>query len=423
MLDALRNALRIGDLRRKILYTMGLLVVFRIGSFIPVPGVDAAGLAAALGVEGGNIFGFLNLFSGGALARFTIFALGVQPYITASIIMQLLTIVIPKLEELAKEGGEGRKKIQEYTRYGTVVLGIVQGIGVTSLARSWGVLTDSSVFTFISIVATLTAGSTFLMWLGEKISENGIGNGISLLIFSGIVAGVPIGTYNVFQALGEGGINPFSLLFFLIAGLAVIVAIIMVQQGERRIPVQYAKRVVGRRMYGGQSTHIPMKVNQAGVIPVIFASSVLMFPLTLAQFVPSISDFVNRVIGYGTLGYNLLYFVMVIFFTYFYTAVTWNPVDVADNMRKYGGFIPGLRAGRPTAQYLDRVLSRLTMAGALFLGFIAVLPYVMAALTQMPTTFLYFGGTGLLIVVGVALDTMKQIEAQLLMRHYEGFLK
>ena len=380
-------------------------------------------MADQLGVEGGNIFGFLNLFSGGALGRFTIFALGVQPYITASIIMQLLTVVIPKLEELAKEGGEGRKKIQEYTRYGTVALGIIQAIGVTSLARSWGVFVDPNALTMITTVLTLTAGATFLMWLGEKISEHGIGNGISLLIFSGIVAGVPLGTWNIFQALGEGGINPFSLLFFLVAGLAVIVAIIMVQQGERRIPVQYAKRVVGRRMYGGQSTHIPMKVNQAGVIPVIFASSVLMFPLTLAQFVPSIAGFVDRVIGIGTLGYNLLYFVMVIFFTYFYTAVTWNPVDVADNMRKYGGFIPGLRPGRPTAQYLDRVLSRLTMAGALFLGFIAVMPYVMAAITAMPTSFLYFGGTGLLIVVGVALDTMKQIEAQLLMRHYEGFLK
>jgi preprotein translocase, SecY subunit len=423
VLEALKNALRIPDLRRKLLYTMGLLVVFRIGSFVPVPGVDAAGLAAQLGVEGGGIFGFLNLFSGGALGRFTVFALGVQPYITASIILQLLTIVIPKLEELAKEGPEGRKKIQEYTRYGTVALGIIQSIGVTSLAYNWGVLARTDAFTFITIVLTLTAGSTFLMWLGEKITEHGIGNGISLLIFAGIVAGVPVGTVNIFRALGEGGVNPFSLLFFAVAGLLVIMAIIMVQQGERRVPVQYAKRVVGRRMYGGQSTHIPMKVNQAGVIPVIFASSVLMFPLTLAQFIPGIAPWVERVIGIGTLGYNLLYFVMVIFFTYFYTAVTWNPADVADNMRKYGGFIPGLRPGKPTAQYLDRVLSRLTLAGALFLGFIAVMPYVMAAITKMPTTFLYFGGTGLLIVVGVALDTMKQMEAQLLMRHYEGFLK
>jgi len=423
VLDALRNALRIEDLRRKLLYTLGLLVVFRIGSFVPVPGVNAAALAEQLGVTGGNIFGFLNLFSGGALGRFTVFAMGVNPYITASIILQLLTIVIPRLEELAKEGPEGRKLIQQYTRYGTAVLGIIQAIGITALANSWGVIADPNWFTFVSIVVTLTAGTTFLMWLGEKITEHGIGNGISLLIFAGIVADVPVGTYNLLQAVGEGGINPFSVLFFLVAGLLVIAAVIMVQQGERRIPVQYAKRVVGRRMYGGSTTHIPMRINQAGVIPVIFASSVLFFPLTIAQFVPSIAPFVDRVIGIGTFGYNLLYFLLVIFFTYFYTAVTWNPVDVAENMKKYGGFIPGLRPGKPTAQYLDRVLSRLTLAGALFLGIIAVMPYVMAAITQMPTSFLYFGGTGLLIVVGVALDTMKQIEAQLLMRHYEGFLK
>ncbi|MBO8141991.1 MAG: preprotein translocase subunit SecY [Firmicutes bacterium] len=423
MLEAVRNALRIADLRRKILYTFALLVVFRIGSFVPVPGVDAAALAQELGVTGGNIFGFLNLFSGGALGRFTVFAMGVNPYITASIILQLLTIVIPRLEELAKEGPEGRKVIQQYTRYGTVALGIVQAIGITALARSWGVISDPNPLTFITIVVTLTAGSTFLMWLGEKISEHGIGNGISLLIFAGIVAGVPVGAFNIFQAVGEGGINPFSLLFFAVAGLLVIAAVIMVQQGQRRIPVQYARRVVGRRMYGGSSTHIPMRINQAGVIPVIFASSVLFFPLTIAQFVPSIAPFVDRVIGIGTVGYNVLYFILVIFFTYFYTAVTWNPVEVADNMKKYGGFIPGLRPGKPTAQYLDRVLSRLTLAGALFLAVIAVMPYVMAAITRMPTSFLYFGGTGLLIVVGVALDTMKQIEAQLLMRHYEGFLK
>ncbi|MFO7310882.1 MAG: preprotein translocase subunit SecY [Bacillota bacterium] len=423
MLDALRNALRIPELRRKILYTLGLLAVFRIGSFVPVPGVDAVALAEQLGVAGGNIFGFLNLFSGGALGRFTVFAMGVNPYITASIILQLLTIVIPRLEELAKEGPEGRKIIQQYTRYGTIVLGIIQAIGVTALARNWGVIANPSAFTFFTIVLTLTAGTAFLMWLGEKITEHGIGNGISLIIFAGIVADIPVGTFNIFQAIGEGGVNPFSLLFFLVAGLLVIMAVIMVQQGERRIPVQYAKRVVGRRMYGGTTTHIPMRINQAGVIPVIFASSVLFFPLTLAQFVPSIAPYVERVIGIGTFGYNLLYFLLVLFFTYFYTAVTWNPIDVAENMKKYGGFIPGLRPGKPTAQYLDRVLSRLTLAGALFLGAIAVMPYVMAAITRMPTSFLYFGGTGLLIVVGVALDTMKQIEAQLLMRHYEGFLK
>lgn len=423
MLEALKNALRIPDLRRKLLYTMGLLVVFRIGSFVPVPGVDAAGLAAQLGVEGGGIFGFLNLFSGGALGRFTVFALGVQPYITASIILQLLTIVIPKLEELAKEGPEGRKKIQEYTRYGTVALGIIQSIGVTSLAYNWGVLARTDAFTFITIVLTLTAGSTFLMWLGEKITEHGIGNGISLLIFAGIVAGVPVGTVNIFRALGEGGVNPFSLLFFAVAGLLVIMAIIMVQQGERRVPVQYAKRVVGRRMYGGQATHIPLRVNNAGVIPVIFASSVLTFPLTLAQFIPAIAPAVTRWFGIGSTFYVVSYALLVIFFTYFYTAVTFNPVEVANNMRKHGGFVPGLRPGRPTAEYLDRILTRITLAGAIFLAFIAVLPYVMSAITQLPMAFVFFGGTSLLIVVGVALDTMKQIEAHLLMRHYEGFLK
>lgn len=422
VLDALRNAVRLGDLRQKIVYTALMLVVFRIGSYVPVPGVDAAALAQSLGVEGGNIFGFLNLFSGGALGRFTIFAMGVNPYITASIIMQLLTVVIPRLEELAKEGGEGRRIIQQYTRYGAVVLGVIQAFGITMLARNLGVVDNPNFFTLALIVMTLTAGATLLMWLGEKITEKGIGNGISLIIFSGIVADIPVGTVNVLRALGEGGINPLSLLVFLILGLAVIAGVIMVQQGQRRVPVQYARRVVGRRMYGGQSTHIPLRVNQAGVIPVIFASSVLMFPLTIAQFIPAIGV-IERVIGYGTFGYNFLYFILVIFFTYFYTAVTFNPMDVAENMKKYGGFIPGLRPGRPTAQYLDKILTRLTLAGALFLGVIAVLPYIMAAITRMPTTFLYFGGTGLLIVVGVALDTMKQIESHLLMRQYEGFMK
>src|SRR5690606_17639503 len=290
----------------------------------------------------------------------------------------------------AKEGGEGRRQLQQYTRYGTVVLGIVQAVGITVLARNLGVVADPTFFKMALIVITLTAGTTFLMWLGEKITEHGIGNGISLIIFAGIVAGIPLGTVNIIAALGEGGINPFSLLLYLVLGLLVIMAVIMVQQGQRRIPVQYAKRVVGRRMYGGQSTHIPLRVNQAGVIPVIFASSVLMFPLTIAQFVPSIGGVIERVIGYGTFGYNFLYFLLVIFFTYFYTAVTFNPVEVADNMKKHGGFIPGLRPGRPTAQYLDKVLTRLTLAGALFLGIIAVLPYIMAGITRMPTAFIVF---------------------------------
>ncbi len=423
MLDALRNALRIGDLRRKILYTAALLIVFRIGSFVPVPGVDATGLAESLGVDRGNIFGFLNMFTGGNLGRFTIFAMGVNPYITASIILQLLTVVIPKLEELAKEGVEGRKKIQQYTRYGTVLLGLVQAYGITALARASGVVIDSGFFNLLVILITLTAGTSFLMWLGEKISEHGIGNGISLIIFAGIVAELPGGIIQAIQSIGQGGLSVFSLLVFLVLGIVIIAAVVMVQEGQRRIPVQYAKRVVGRRMYGGQSTHIPMRVNNAGVIPVIFASSVLTFPLTIAQFVPSIAPFVERWFGIGTTAYNLVFALMVIFFTYFYTAVTFNPTEVANNMRKNGGFIPGLRPGRPTAEYLDRILTRLTLTGAIFLAIIAVMPYVMAGVTQVPTAFLFFGGTSLLIVVGVALDTMKQIEAQLLMRHYEGFIK
>lgn len=423
MLDALRNAWRIDDLRRKLIYTAALLAVFRIGSFVPVPGVDAIGLAESLDIGGGNIFGFLNLFTGGALGRFTIFAMGVNPYITSSIILQLLTIVIPRLEELAKEGIEGRKKIQQYTRYGTVVLGLIQAYGITVLAKNSNVVTNPTFFSLLTIVVTLTAGTMFLMWLGEKISENGIGNGISLIIFAGIVAEFPVGLIQTFQTVGEGGVSAFSLIVLAVLFVAIVAAVVMVQEGQRRIPVQYAKRVVGRRMYGGQATHIPLRVNNAGVIPVIFASSVLTFPLTLAQFVPSISGFVERWFGIGSTGYLIGYAVLVIFFTYFYTAVTFNPVEVSNNMRKNGGFIPGLRPGKPTAEYLDRILTRITLAGAIFLAFIALLPYVMAGVTRVPTTFLFFGGTSLLIVVGVALDTMKQIEAHLLMRHYEGFMK
>jgi len=422
LLEAFRNALRIPDLRKKILYTLGMLAVIRIGSFVPVPGVDAVGLAQQLGVDGGNIFGFLDLFTGGALGRFTIFAMGVNPYITSSIILQLLTIIIPRLEELAKEGPEGSKIIAKYTRYGTVVLGLVQAFSITMMARSWGVIANPNAFSLILIMVTLTAGTAFLMWVGEKISEKGIGNGISLIIFTGIVAKLPTDVINAYRALGEGGITLWSLLIYLVLAVIVIAGIVLVQEGQRRIPVQYAKRVVGRRMYGGQSTHIPLKVNQAGVIPVIFASSVLTFPLTLAQFIPAVGG-INRWIGYGTFGYNFLYAVMVIFFTYFYTAVTFNPQDIADNMRKNGGFIPGLRPGRPTAEYLERVMTRITLPGAFFLAFIALTPYLMALVTRIPETILNFGGTGLIIMVGVALDTMKQIESHLLLRHYEGFLK
>ncbi len=422
MLSAFRNAMRIGDLRRKILYTAALLLVFRLGSHIPVPGVDAAKLSERLRVEEGTVFGFLDMFAGGALSRFAIFALGVGPYITASIILQLLTIVIPRLEELQKEGVEGRKKIQQYTRYGTVLLGLIQGLATTMLARTWGVLVNETFFHITVIVVSLTAGSVFLMWLGEKITEKGIGNGVSLIIFTGIVAEFPPGLYQAVRAVGQGGVSPISLILWLVLSVFIVAGVVMVQEGQRRIPVQYARRVVGRRMMGGGTTHLPLKVNQAGVIPVIFASSLLVFPLTIAQFAPSLAA-IERWIGHGTTGYFILYTVLIVFFTYFYTAVTFNPAEVANNLKKNGGFIPGLRPGRPTAEYLDKVLTRITLAGGIFLALIALSPYVLAAVTRMPTQFLYFGGTGIIIMVGVALDTMRQIEAQLLMRHYEGFLK
>jgi len=424
LLAALKNSMKIPDLRKKILYTAIMLAIYRAGSFVPVPGVNAAALAQQLGVDGGNVFGFLNLFTGGALARFTVFAQGVSPYITASIVMNLLALVIPRLEQLSKEGPEGRKIIAQYTRYATVVLAIVQAFGTTMMARGWGVLSpaNSGFFGMTLIMLTLTAGTMFTMWLGEKISENGIGNGISLLIFVNIVAAMPTGAVNALKAVGEGGLNIFSLIAYLLISVVVIAAVVMITQGERRVPVQYAKRVVGRKVYGGQSTHIPLKVNQAGVIPVIFASSVLTFPLTLAQFIPAV-DVINRWLGYGTFGYNLLYVILVFFFTYFYTAVTFNPVEVSTNMKKNGGYIPGLRPGKPTADFLDKILSRITLPGAAFLAIIAVLPFVVAAVTRIPSNILHFGGTGLLIIVGVALDTMQQIEAHLLMRHYEGFLK
>jgi preprotein translocase subunit SecY len=422
LLDALRNAMRIPDLRRKIIYTAAMLAIYRVGSFIPVPGVNAAALAQELGIDGGNIFGFLNLFTGGALARFTVFALGVSPYITASIVLNLLTIVIPKLEELSKEGPEGRKIISQYTRYATVVLALVQALATTLMARAWGVTTNPGFFGLALITITLVAGTSFLMWIGDKISEKGIGNGISMLIFIGIIAELPTMVVNSIRAVGEGGVSALSLILYLIITVAIIAAVVMVTQGQRRIPVQYAKRIVGRKVYGGQSTHIPLKVNQAGVIPVIFASSVLTFPLTLTQFVPAL-DFINKWLGYGSFGYNVIFVLLVIFFTYFYTAVTFNPIEVADNMKKNGGYIPGLRPGRPTADYLDRVLTRITLPGAIFLAFVAVLPSLVAIITRVPTNLLYFGGTGILIMVGVALETMQQIEAHLLMRHYEGFLK
>jgi len=418
LLEALRNAWRIPDLRRKILYTAVLLAVARIGAYVPVPGVDAAGLAEQLGLDSGNIFGLLDLFSGGALGRFTLFSMGVGPYITSSIIIQLLALVIPQLEQMVKEDQKASARL---TRYGTVVLAFIQGFATTIMAKNWGVIENPSFFNLLLIILSLVAGTSFLMWLGEMISEKGIGNGISMLIFIGIVAEIPSNVRNVYLALQADAISIIGVIVYLAVSVALIAAIVLVQEGQRRIPVQYAKRVVGRKMYGGQSTHIPLRVNQAGVIPVIFASSILTFPLTLAQFIPAV-NVINRWIGYGTIGYNLLYVVMIVFFTYFYTAVTFNPQEVADNMKKNGGFVPGLRPGRPTAEYMERVLTRITLPGAIFLAVIAVMPFVISAVTRIPQQILSLGGTGLIIMVGVALDTMKQIESHLLLRHYEGFL-
>ncbi|MBO8126504.1 MAG: preprotein translocase subunit SecY [Firmicutes bacterium] len=418
MLGALRNALKISDLRSKILFTAAMLVVYRIGSFVPTPGVNATDLANQLGQ--GSIFGLLDLFAGGALGRFTIFALGVNPYITSSIIFQLLQVVIPRLEELAKEGVEGRKKIAQYTRYGTVVLGIIQAFGTLLVIQRYGAVTNPGIGSTILIVSTLTAGTMFLMWLGEMITERGIGNGVSLIIFFGIVARLPSTVRSIAQSVGAGGVGPFAVLAFLVIAVITIAGVVLIQEAQRRVPVQYAKRVIGRKMYGGQSTHIPLRVNQAGVIPVIFASSVLVFPVTIMQFVPAWSKYMDLFSPSSVL-YNVIYVLLIIFFTYFYTAITFNPMQVADNLKKQSGFVPGLRPGRPTANYLERVLSRITLVGAIFLAFIAVLPTILTSTFGLGA--FYFGGTSLLIMVGVALDTMRQIETHLLMRHYEGFIK
>ncbi len=418
MLSALSNVLKIPELRQKVAFTLGMFLIFRAGTHIPVPGVDATVIEQLF--NQGNLFGLLDLFSGGALSKFSVFAMSITPYINSSIIMQLLTVVVPTFERWAKEGDEGRKKITQITRYGTVLLGFVQAIGM-AFGLKMAILNPSA-GSIILIALTLTAGTTFLMWLGEQITEKGIGNGISLIIFAGIVSRLPDGLNVIYQYLQAGTINYFNLGLFIVIAVAMIVFVIIIQQGQRKIPVQYAKRVVGRKMYGGHSTHIPLKVNQAGVIPIIFASSVLMFPITIAQFIDvAWVKTVAEWFAWGTILNTSLYAVLIIFFTYFYTAVTLNISDMAENMKKYGGFIPGLRPGKPTADYLDRVMTRITLAGAIFLAFIAILPNIVVWATNIQGV--YFGGTALLIVVGVALDTMKQIEALILMRHYQGFMK
>jgi preprotein translocase subunit SecY len=431
MLSAFRNAFKVPDLRKKILFTIFIIAVYRFGSHIPVPGIDFNKIKEieAASREGG-IYALINLFSGGALTSFAIFALGIMPYITSSIIMQLLTVVIPRLETLSKEGEVGQKKITQYTRYMTVVLALLQSLGIVVTANSGRLFQSAGqpirdLFgtnlttgkTFIAVV-TLTAGTAMIMWLGELITQRGIGNGMSILIFSSIISRLPYEGANIYAA----GKLKFTVLLGL--GVAIIVAVVLVEQAQRRIPVQYAKRVVGRKLYGGSSTYIPLKVNQAGVIPIIFASSLLYLPVLAATILQNqgFQKFVNNNLVSGNSPWYIGgYFLLIIFFTYFYTAISFNPIDVADNMKKYGGFIPGIRPGRPTAEYLDHILTRITLPGSMFLASIAILPFVVQGawgITAFP-----FGGTAILIVVGVGLETMKQLESQLLMRHYEGFLK
>jgi len=421
MLNTFQQAFKVSDLRSKLLFTLLMLLIFRVGAHVPVPGINAEAVQQLMT---GQLFGFFDIISGGAFKRFSIFAMSITPYINASIIMQLLQVVIPRLEQLSKEGDEGRKVIAQYVRYGTVVLGFIQAIGMSiALGRS-GAIINPGFASYMTIAISLTAGTAFLMWIGEMITEKGIGNGISLIIFAGIVSRLPSQIAGIGQELSGGIIGFFNILLFVVLALAIIAAIIAVNEGQRRLPIQYAKRVVGRKLYGGQSTFLPLKVNAAGVIPIIFAMSLMMFPATIASWMPQTSKFnilLNQYFNFGSFAYNLCYALLIVFFTYFYVAIIFNPMDVAENIKKYGGFVPGIRPGRPTAEYIDRVLSRLTLAGGVFLALIAVMPNFVIKLTGV--TSMWFGGTALLIVVGVALDTMKQIESHLLLRSYEGFVK
>jgi preprotein translocase subunit SecY len=440
MLQAFANTFKIPDLRKKILFTFGIIAVYRLGTFIPTPGIDGAKLAMFFEniarTQGGTLFGVMNLFSGGAMHRLTIFALGIMPYISSSIIMQLLTVVIPQLEKLAKEGEVGRKKINQYTRYGTVVLSVIQSFFISLWLENPAHFGGLEIVQFpgwgfrILTVITLTTGSAFIMWLGEQIQEKGIGNGMSLIVSVGILSRVPTACQQI-AALVTGGKTGKSQMDLLTVGLmllimvAAIVAVVLLTQGERKIPVQYPKRVVGRKVMGGQSVFIPFKVNNGGVMPIIFAQSIILFPATIGVFVPN--NFIQQVAGAltsGTWGYTAMTMFLIIFFSYFYTAIAFNPIDVAENMKKYGGFIPGVRPGAPTAQYFDFIINRITLPGGIFLAIIAVSPDLISKWLNVPYQVAdFFGGTALLIVVGVSLDTIKQIESQLLMRHYEGFMK
>ena len=451
MIDSLRNIVAIPDLRKRVLFTLALLAVYRIGAVIPTPGIDPVALTEFFKQFEGTVIGFINMFSGGAMGRMTIFALGIMPYISASIILQLLTVVWPYLEKLSKEGELGKRKITQYTRYGTVAISLLQSLGIALFIEKqtspgglplvpdvgWG-------FRLLTII-TLTTGTAFVMWLGEQISERGIGNGISLIIYAGIIVRMPHGIAVTFQDLRTGATNIFKILLLLVFMVAVVGFIIFMERAQRRIPIQYAKRQVGRKMYGGANTYLPLKLNTGGVIPIIFAASVVQFPSTIAAMIKvPIMQEISAMFAYGEPLYNLLYVAMIIFFCYFYTSIIFNPVDTADNMRKYGGFIPGIRPGKATSDYIDRTLSRITFVGSIYLAAIAILPELMMTgfrvqsfpgvgpwLDEVLPKFVtegmgikfYFGGTSLLIVVGVAMDTLQQIESQLIMRHYDGFLK
>ena len=457
ILQSLRNIWEIPDLRRRVLFTLGLLAVYRIGYHIPTPGINAAALVDFFAQNQGNWFGLVDMFSGGNLAKVTIFALGIMPYISASIILQILTVVWPTLERISKEGELGRRKITQWTRYGTVLLSIVQSVGIAAYLES---LTLSQQFRIVErpgwgfkflTVLTLTTGTAFIMWLGEQITERGIGNGMSLLIFAGIVAGLPHALFSTIDMIRRGELSIIAAILLVAMMFFVVGAIVFVERGQRRITVQYAKRVVGRRMYGGTSTHLPLRVNTSGVIPVIFASSIIAFPQTITQMLRGDNNTgwmasVFEQLQWGMPLYNLLYVSFIIFFCYFYTSIVFNPDDVAENMRKYGGFVPGIRPGKKTAEYLDHILGRITFGGAIYLALVALLPeFLMAGFRVAPIPVIgppldafftnnglgwiteglhlnfYFGGTSLLIVVGVAMDTVSQIEAQLVMRHYDGF--
>ena len=431
MLSAFASAFRTPDLRNKLLFTLGIVAIFRLGSVVPTPGVDYKAIRGCIAlVQDQSVYGLINLFSGGALLQLSVFALGIMPYITASIIIQLLTVVIPRLETLREEGQSGQAKLTQYTRYLTIGLAVLQSTGIIALARVPGrlfagcpsqIIPNQSLMTIITMIMVMTAGTGVIMWLGELITDRGVGNGMSLLIFTSIIATFPGQLWQIETING-----PFTLLLVLLVGFAIIAAVVYVEQAQRRIPVQYAKRMVGRRMYGGTSTYIPLKVNMAGVIPVIFASSLLYLPTLFVQLSGSTNGFAQWVQQNLTRGteplYMLVYFLLILFFTYFYVAITFNPVEVADNMKQYGGFIPGIRAGKPTAEYLDYVLTRITLPGALYLATIAIIPFIAFASLGVGQRFL-FGGTSLLIMVGVGLDTVKQIESQLQQRNYEGFLR